>query len=115
MFDGAAFALAVLLMISCARFEMNEQRMTQISGPAGFLHIDDGGAVGVPVVFVHSFAGSTAHWAMQLAHLRKTRRAVAFDLRSHGQSASPARDDYAVEGGLAPQGGHRYQPLAAHG
>jgi pimeloyl-ACP methyl ester carboxylesterase len=71
--------------------------MAQISGPAGFLHIDDGGSGGLPVVFVHSFAGSTAHWAAQLAHLRKTRRAVAFDLRGHGQSASPADDDYAVE------------------
>jgi pimeloyl-ACP methyl ester carboxylesterase len=71
--------------------------MTQIPGPAGLLHIDDGGAGGVPVVFVHSFAGSTAHWVAQLAHLRKTRRAVALDLRSHGQSASPLRDDYGVE------------------
>jgi pimeloyl-ACP methyl ester carboxylesterase len=71
--------------------------MAQISGPAGFLHIDDGGSDGVPVVFVHSFGGSTAHWTAQLAHLRKTRRAVALDLRGHGQSASPAGDDYAVE------------------
>ncbi len=71
--------------------------MIQISGPAGFLHIDDGGTGGIPVVFVHSFAGSTAHWAAQLAHLRKTRRGVALDLRSHGQSASPTRDDYGVE------------------
>ncbi len=71
--------------------------MTQIPGPAGLLYIDDGGAGGVPVVFVHSFAGSTAHWAAQLAHLRKTRRAVALDLRSHGQSASPPHDDYGVE------------------
>lgn len=71
--------------------------MTQIPGPAGFLHIDDGGLGGVPVVFVHSFAGSTAHWAAQLTHLRKTRRAVAIDLRGHGQSDSPTRDDYAVQ------------------
>jgi len=74
-----------------------EYPMTQIQGPAGFLHTDEGGSFGVPVVFVHSFAGSTAHWAAQLAHLRKTRRAVALDLRSHGQSDSPTRDDYAVE------------------
>lgn len=54
----------------------------------------------MPVVFVHSFAGSVAHWKAQLAHLRKTRRALALDLRSHGLS-SPARDnDYAV-GALA--------------
>ncbi len=71
--------------------------MAQISGPASYLHIEDGGTGGVPVVFVHSFAGSTAHWAAQLAYFRKTRRAVAFDLRSHGRSDSPARDEYAVE------------------
>jgi pimeloyl-ACP methyl ester carboxylesterase len=37
------------------------------------------------------------HWTAQLAHLRKTRRAVALDLCGHGHSASPAGDDYAVE------------------
>lgn len=94
---GAAFALIVLLTASCAQFERKKHPMTQIQGPAGFLQIDDGGSGGVPVVFVHSFAGSTAHWAAQLAHLRNTRRAVALDLRSHGQSASPVHDDYAVE------------------
>ena len=71
--------------------------MTRIKGPAGLLHIDDGGSGGVPVMFVHSFAGSTAHWAAQLTDLRKTSRVMALDLRSHGQSDSPTRDDYAVE------------------
>src|SRR5436190_1999633 len=47
---------------------------TEIMGPAGQLHVDDGGTGGLPVVFVHSFAGSTAHWAEQLAHLRPPRR-----------------------------------------
>jgi pimeloyl-ACP methyl ester carboxylesterase len=68
----------------------------RITGPAGLLHVDDGGAAGVAVVFVHSFAGNGAHWSAQLAHLRPKRRAVAFDLRGHGQSQSPAHD-YAVE------------------
>lgn len=71
--------------------------MKQIAGPAGALHIDDGGSGGMPVVFVHSFAGNTTHWTAQLAHLRETRRAVALDLRGHGQSESPSGDDYAVE------------------
>lgn len=48
-------------------------------------------------MFVHSFAGNTTHWTAQLAHLRKTRRALALDLRGHGQSASPSGDDYTVE------------------
>jgi len=68
-----------------------------IVGPAGTLHVDDGGTSGVPVVFVHSFAGSTAHWSAQLDRLRKSRRALALDLRGHGQSSRPLRDDYAVE------------------
>ena len=68
-----------------------------IVGPAGALHVDDDGAGGVPVVFVHSFAGSTAHWSAQLEWLRKSRRALALDLRGHGQSSRPLRDDYAVE------------------
>jgi pimeloyl-ACP methyl ester carboxylesterase len=59
--------------------------------------VDDGGGGGVPVVFVHSFAGSTAHWSAQLDRFRKSRRALALDLRGHGQSSRPVRDNYAVE------------------
>jgi len=70
---------------------------TSVKGPAGSLHVDDDGAGGVPVVFVHSFAGSTRHWSAQLAHLRGTRRALALDLRGHGKSAPPANNDYAVD------------------
>lgn len=69
----------------------------RIVGPAGALHVDDGGEGGVPVVFVHSFGGSTAHWPAQLAHLRKSRRALALDVRGHGQSAPAADNDYAIE------------------
>jgi len=69
----------------------------EIQGPAGRLHVDDGGVGGVPVVFVHSYAGSGAHWANQLSHLRASRRAVAFDLRGHGESEAPASNDYAVD------------------
>jgi pimeloyl-ACP methyl ester carboxylesterase len=70
---------------------------TEIMGPAGRLHVDDGGEGGVPVVFVHSFAGSAAHWAEQLDHLRKKRRAVAFDLRGHGRSEARASEDITIE------------------
>ena len=70
--------------------------VTRVQGPAGPLHVDDGGSGGVPVVFVHSYAGSTTHWAAQLAHLRAGRRAIALDLRGHGQSAAPADGDYGV-------------------
>jgi pimeloyl-ACP methyl ester carboxylesterase len=68
----------------------------QIQGPAGALYVDDGGSGGLPVLFVHSFAGSTAHWLRQLAHLRLHRRAVALDLRGHGQSDAPADGDFRI-------------------
>lgn len=68
----------------------------RIKGPAGYLYYDDGGQGGIPVVFVHSFGGSTDHWQSQLDYLRKTRRAIAFDLRGHGRSDSPATLDYAI-------------------
>jgi pimeloyl-ACP methyl ester carboxylesterase len=67
-----------------------------VTGPAGVIHVDDGGQGGTPVVFLHSFAGNAEHWAAQLAHLRTSRRAIAVDLRGHGQSAAPADLDYSV-------------------
>jgi pimeloyl-ACP methyl ester carboxylesterase len=70
--------------------------MTTIAGPAGQLHVDDGGANALPVLLVHSYAGSTAHWKAQLAHLRRRRRALAVDLRGHGRSDTPPTGDYTV-------------------
>ena len=37
-----------------------------VAGPAGILYVDDGGSGGTPVVFMHSFAGDTSHWSLQL-------------------------------------------------
>jgi pimeloyl-ACP methyl ester carboxylesterase len=67
----------------------------RIPGPAGKLAVDDGGK-GAPVVFVHSLAGNTGHWAAQLDHLRSSRRAVALDLRGHGRS-EPSKSSYAID------------------
>jgi pimeloyl-ACP methyl ester carboxylesterase len=67
-----------------------------IDGPAGQLYVDDGGHAGLPVLLVHSFAGSTAHWKSQLAHLRQRRRAIAMDLRAHGRSDPPADGDFSI-------------------
>ncbi len=61
------------------------------------LFIDDGGVGDTPVIFIHSFAGSTRHWEAQLKELRKTRRAIAFDLRAHGASPAAADKNYSVE------------------
>ena len=68
-----------------------------IAGPTGNLHVSDGGSGAChPVLFVHSFAGSGTHWKAQLEFLRRTRRALAIDLRGHGQSQPPANGDYSI-------------------
>ena len=67
-----------------------------ITGPAGELYVDDGGSGTVPVLFTHSYAGTGAHWRAQLLHLRLRRRAVAMDLRGHGESDAPSSGDYSV-------------------
>jgi pimeloyl-ACP methyl ester carboxylesterase len=67
-----------------------------VPGPAGALHVDDGGNGGLPVVFVHGFAGSSVHWQRQLEHLRTRRRALALDLRGHGRSDAPRDDDWSL-------------------
>jgi pimeloyl-ACP methyl ester carboxylesterase len=61
------------------------------------IFVDDGGAGSVPVVFVHALAGNTQQWSAQLSHVRTTRRAVALDLRGHGQSLPPENGDYAID------------------
>ena len=78
---------------------MTSATARQVTGPAGALHIDDGGPAdgAIPVVLTHSFAGSSAQWAPQLEHLRRTRRAVAVDLRGQGDSRPPTDGDYAIE------------------
>jgi pimeloyl-ACP methyl ester carboxylesterase len=70
--------------------------MRKMPGPAGALAVDDGGSGGLPVVFVHSLAGNSTHWAAQLEHLRRDRRAVAFDVRGHGRSEPPRKGDYTI-------------------
>lgn len=68
-----------------------------ITGPAGELYVDDAGSgSGVPMLFIHSYAGSSAHWGAQLAHVRPRRRAVAIDLRGHGHSDAPPGNDFRV-------------------
>lgn len=67
-----------------------------VEGPQGQLYLDDGGSGGTPVVLVHSAAGSTTHWEAQLSHLRRTRRAMALDVRGHGHSEPPRDGSYAV-------------------
>ena len=94
----AQYVAVFAVMLGCSHGGHQTPRVETVQGPAGVIHVDDGGSGGVPVVFVHSFAGSTAHWKPQLAHLRPSRRAIALDLRGHGMSAAPSGDEYSVEG-----------------
>lgn len=68
----------------------------EVPGPAGALHVDDGGSGGLPVLFVHGLGGTAGQWDAQLAHLRRGRRALALDLRGHGRSQAAGDDEYGV-------------------
>ena len=62
------------------------------------LAIDDGGKDELAVVLVHSLAGTAEQWTEQLRHLRRSRRAIAFDFRGHGRSDAPKNGDYTIAG-----------------
>jgi pimeloyl-ACP methyl ester carboxylesterase len=94
---GVMLALTVAGLAACSHNAGPREGLRRIAGPAGTLVVDDGGHGSVPVVFVHSYAGSKAHWSHALAHLRKSRRAIAFDVRGHGQSSPPAGNVYAPD------------------
>ena len=68
----------------------------RVTGPVSKLAVDDGGP-GPAVVFLHSLAGNSGQWAAQLGHVRKTRRAIAMDLRGHGRSEPPSDGQYRIE------------------
>jgi len=96
-------AAALLALLSCRTEQKSQIEAKQMStktfwlnGPAGRLFVDQGGNHGMPVVIVHSLAGNTTQWTPQLAHLRKTRSAIAFDLRGHGQSDPAPNGDYSL-------------------
>jgi pimeloyl-ACP methyl ester carboxylesterase len=73
------------------------RRSDRVKGPAGFLYVRDEGEGGIPVVFAHSFMGSTQHWTKQMEYLRNRRRVIAFDFRGHGKSDVPADGSYSAE------------------
>src|SRR5947209_20342670 len=56
---------------------------------------DGGGGAAIPVVLHHGLGADLHVWDAALAHLRGSRRAVAFDARGHG--LSPKAPDYTVE------------------
>ena len=63
----------------------------------GEIYYEESGEDGLPVVFVHSFGGSTLHWEAQVNHLKKSRRVITLDLRGHGRSDAPKNIEYVVD------------------
>ena len=74
-------------------------RVTIAGGKA--IGVDEAGAGGVPIVFLHGVGSDKSVWAPQLEHFGARRRAIAVDYPGYGESdpAEPgtSRDDYATE------------------
>ena len=94
-------AAAVLVPVQAVLAQESDERLRWVDGQAGKLRVSDGGSGGTPVLFVHSLAGNRRQWSNQLAHLRRNQRAVAFDLRGHGESDKPSGADYSLEAAAA--------------
>lgn len=76
-----------------------------IPGGSGPLHVVDlreespaPSSGSLPIVFVHGMVTHTGVWNAALAACADRRRAVAFDLRGHGNSAPPRDGVYSVQG-----------------
>lgn len=74
-----------------------------IPGKAGPLHFVDlreespTPSGSLPIVFVHGMVGHTGFWNAALAACADRRRAIALDLRGHGNSGAPRDGSYSVE------------------
>lgn len=86
-----------LTAVALVAWDAGAQQLAWVDGPAGRLRVSDGGTGGTPIVFVHSLAGDHTQWNAQLAHVRRSRRAVALDLRGHGASDPSATGDYSLD------------------
>lgn len=64
---------------------------------ADFLLVEQGDQRALPVVFLHGFPFSHAMWQSQLAAVGRDFRAIAYDLRGHGES-SIGDGQYTIEG-----------------
>jgi pimeloyl-ACP methyl ester carboxylesterase len=60
------------------------------------LALTDSGGIGAPVLFVHGFAHQRSVWAGVIARLASPVRAIAVDLRGHGESGWSIPGEYDV-------------------
>jgi len=90
-------SVLVVLATSCAHAPVSGP----VTTPNGAIYVDDGGRGGLPVLFIHGNGADATQWEAQLAHLRKTRRAVAVDLPGMGRSAPASNGDYSLKANAA--------------
>src|SRR3954454_12629123 len=92
-----AVSLMAIAFAACAHVPVSGP----VTTPNGAVFVDDGGRGGLQVVFIHGNGADSTQWAEQLAHLRKTRRAVAIDLPGMGNSSPAANGDYSPQANAA--------------
>jgi 3-oxoadipate enol-lactonase len=86
-------------LAACAAGQRTGPGSDFVQGEAGRLHVSDGGSGDPAVVLIHGLGGTLDVWRDELAHLRRSRRAVALDLRGHGLSDAPAdAGGYSIDG-----------------
>ncbi|HEX6179008.1 MAG TPA: alpha/beta fold hydrolase, partial [Thermoanaerobaculia bacterium] len=85
----------VLLSAACATAPPPQQ----VDGEQGRLFVSDGGSgAGTPIVFIHGNGANLTQWSAQLPHFRRSRRAIAYDLRGMGRSDVPVSGEYTIDG-----------------
>lgn len=73
--------------------------MPGVQTTGGIVGVAEGGAGGIPIIFLHGVGSDKSVWHPQLEHFSKSRRALAFDYPGYGESEfvpGATRDDYAA-------------------
>ncbi|HYK40931.1 MAG TPA: alpha/beta hydrolase [Thermoanaerobaculia bacterium] len=93
---------------------------TSVRGPHGMLRVDEAGAGGLPILFVHGNGGNRSQWAEQIAHFSPSRGVAALDLSGMGDSELATPVQISVEGfaadveAVADALGYRRYVLVGH-
>src|SRR5258708_27900967 len=87
--------LSIVLLTGCATTTVGSH---SVPAGQGSIHVDDGGhGTALPVIFVHGNGANLTQWRAQLEHVRRSRRAIAFDLPSMGMSDPPKDGNVTVD------------------
>lgn len=74
---------------------MHMEKKIKING-VSLSYDDEGSADALPVIFIHGFPFSKNMWTSQLGFLKNTHRAIAYDVRGHGNSEA-GTDDFSID------------------